>query len=135
MKLNTLIGSLAVQLQQPQFLSNFIEAEGFLVQSDPRLEFLLERGEVPEYKHSAMPLLKVTFRDSFTFTLDLGEEIREIQTGRFVLYQDSIWLMERKSSMKDATKLPVKNIQNLEIRTPAQENLQRGRVSDFLDRI
>lgn len=135
MKLNNLLDSLSGQMQHPEFLSSVQDARGFLVHTDPRMEFLLMRTGKSEYHHNAMPLLQVTFKDSFMFILDLGRETLELQAGKFILNQDSIWLLERKSSLADAVKVPLKNVLKLDIRIPGDKHLQRGRVSDFLERI
>lgn len=135
MKLNNLLDSLSGQMQHPEFLSSVQDARGFLVHTDPGMEFLLMRTGKSEYHHNAMPLLQVTFKDSFMFILDLGRETLELQAGKFILNQDSIWLLERKSSLADAVKVPLKNVLKLDIRIPGDKHLQRGRVSDFLERI
>lgn len=135
MKLNPLIDYLSARFGEKEFLSSISSAHGFLVHSDPRMEFLMSDPDGKGYEHSAMPLLDVTLKDSLNFSVHSGEGASEYQAGRFLLYQDSIWLMERKSRMEGAVKIPLKAVTGLEIFRPDNDALQRGRVSDFLDRI
>lgn len=135
MKLNSLIDIISEKLREPQFSASISDARGFLVQSDPRFGFLMKNTGRPEYHHSAMPFLEVMFKDSFMFFMALGDGTTEMQAGRFILNQDSIWLFERKNSQSGAVKIPVRDIKTLSITLPGQESLQRGRVSDFLDKL
>ncbi len=135
LKLNDIIGLLSEDLQNSHVVKTIVDARGFLVQSDPRMDFLLKRTEKSEYHHSAMPLLDITFRDTNMFRLDLDMESKEVQTGRFILNQDSIWLLERKNALPDAIRLPLRAIRKLTIEIPRYDNLQKGRISDFLDSI
>ena len=135
MKLNSLIDIISEKLREPQFSASISDARGFLVQSDPRFGFLMKNTGRPEYNHSAMPFLEITFKDSFMFFMALGDGTNEMQAGRFILNQDSIWLFERKNSQGGAVKIPVRDIKTLSISLPGQESLQRGRVSDFLDKL
>ncbi len=135
MKLNALIDIISERLQEPIFSEGISAAKGFLVQSDPRFGFIMKAKGRSEYHHSAMPYLEVSFKDSFMFSISVGNENLEIQAGKFILNQDSIWLFERKKVQDGATKIPVRDIKTISITMPAQEQLQRGRVSDFLDKL
>ena len=135
MKLNAIIESLSEQLRKPWILSTINEARGFLVQSDPRIDFLIRKTGGMEYQHSAMPLLDVKFKDSFMFAMELDTGNAIFQAGRFTLYQDALWLFDRKLELLDPEKFSTEKILRIEISIPPVEDLQRSRVSDFLDKI
>jgi hypothetical protein len=135
LKLNPLIDILSSELRDIQVSETISDAGGFLVQSDPRMEFLTRSNEKAEYNHSAMPLLDITFQDSVMFIIELGTENRKIQTGRFILNQDSLWLLERKNALSEAIRLPLSAIGKMNLDIPNHEHLQKGRISDFLDSI
>ncbi len=135
MKLNAIIESLSEQLRKPWILSTINEARGFLVQSDPRIDFLIRKTGGMEYQHSAMPLLDVKFKDSFMFAMELDTGNAIFQAGRFTLYQDALWLFDRKLELLDPEKFSTEKILRIEISIPSVGDLQRSRVSDFLDKI
>ncbi len=135
MKLNAIIESLSEQLRKPWILSTINEARGFLVQSDPRIDFLIRKTGGMEYQHSAMPLLDVKFKDSFMFAMELDTGNAIFQAGRFTLYQDALWLFDRKLELLDPEKFSTEKILRIEISIPPVGDLQRSRVSDFLDKI
>ena len=135
MKLNAIIESLSEQLRRPWILSTINEAGGFLVHSDPRVDFLIRKTGGMEYQHSAMPLLDVKFTDSFMFALELDTGNAIFQAGRFTLHQDYLWLFERKLELPEPEKFSTEKILRIEIIVPPEEDLQRGRVSDFLDKM
>lgn len=135
MNLNLLIDCIAQQFQKSCFLDLVHSAKGFLLDSDPRLDFLMDKHPKSGYQHSAMPLLDVTVNDRILIILSLNGKRKETLAGRFLLHQDSLWILDRKQEMGEATKVPLAEIGKMKIEIPRKEALRKGQVSDFLDKI